>query len=55
MLSIENLIYRENPIFELSGVSTLALKTFKVFNTQYKMAAFDVDEDSVVEDDDVPE
>ena len=49
------MIHCESPIFELPGVLTLALKTFEVFNTQYKMAASDFEKNSVVEDDDMPE
>ena len=45
VFSTENLIHRENPIYELPGVLIFALKTFEVFNTQYKMAASNFDEE----------
>ena len=48
------MIHRENPIFEHPGVSTVALKTIEVFSTHYKMTASDFEENSVVEDDDIP-
>ena len=58
-MSIVYFKHRESPKYELPGVLTLALKSFEVFNTQYKMADFNFDDESVslpvVENCDMPE